>query len=111
MKVFYDHIILIEDVFMEIEELDISEAEKTQAKKLVDDIMHQKVLLSIFDLLPKEHHEEFLKRFSAAPYDLELLKFLEIKTNRDIYAELILIGEKLKQEMRREIKKTHRKKP
>lgn len=105
MKLFYDHLILIEEVFIEIETLPLSPHEKQSAKKLSDDLMHQKVLIYILDMLPRPHHEEFLDRFHKAPYDIDHLRFLTEKTQRDVHMDLVVLGKQLKKELLSEIKK------
>lgn len=104
-KVFYDHLILIEEVGSEIDLLPLDKRETHQAKKLIDDMMHHRVLGFILDCLPRQHHEEFLDRFSETPFDLTLLDYLEMKIKRDIKSELVLLGNKLKRELLAEIKK------
>jgi hypothetical protein len=105
MKLFYDHLILVDEIFIEIDNLTLSEKEKQHAKKLSDDYIHQHVLIHILDVLPKSHHEEFLTRFHKAPFDLDHLRFLEEKTQRDINMDLVVLGKKLKKELLGEIKR------
>lgn len=105
MKLFYDHLILIEDIFIEIDKLSISSSEKLSAKKLSDEYVHHHVLIYILETLPKTHHEEFLTKFYKAPFDLDHLRFLEEKTQRDVYIDLVVLGKKLKKELLKEIKK------
>lgn len=109
MKVFYDHLILIEEIFIEIDGLDMSTEEKKAAKKMSDDYVHHHVLIYILDVLPREEHEPFLERFHSAPYDLNHMKFLEEKTQKAIHAEISSLGKKLKHELLKEIKKHKRK--
>jgi len=104
-KVFYDHLILIEDIIEVISTLNISDSEKQTAQKLADSIIHHKVLILLLDNLPKDHHEDFLKRFYRAPYDLAHLKYLEEKTQRDISMDLVILGQQIKREIISDIKK------
>ncbi len=104
-KLFYDHLILLDDVFTEIEILEVESEDKIQMKKIVDEILHHRVLTRILDLLPKVHHEEFLDRFYKAPSDVRHLKFLQEKIDRDIHHELAKLSKELKSEIRQEIKK------
>ena len=109
-KLFYDHLIVFEEIIYEIEGSNLHPEDKKQAKKLADEIIHHKVLIFILDHLPKAHHEEFLTRFYKAPYDLGHFKFLEEKIKHDIKSELIILGEKVKKEIFAEIKKHAHKK-
>ncbi len=105
MKLFYDHLILIEDVFVENDRLDLSNAEKKQAKQMSDEYMHHQVLIYILDSLPKQCHQDFLHRLHKSPYDVRHLSFLQDKTQRDIHADLVALGKKIKAELLDEIKK------
>lgn len=107
-KLFYDHLVLLDDVFAEVEVLEIDVHDKKEIKKMIDEIIHHRVLTRILDMLPTPHHEEFLDRFYKAPSDVRHLKFLQEKIDRDIHHELAKLSEELKSEVRQEIKK-HRK--
>lgn len=108
-KIFYDHLVLIDDVFLEIEVLEIDADSKKEMRKLIDDIVHHRVLTRILDLLPKVHHEEFLASFYESPAHVGHLKYLQERIDRDIHHELAHLSEELKRELRQEIKK-HKKK-
>lgn len=110
-KIFYDHLIVFEEIIFKIDALDISQENKQHAKKLADEIIQHKVVTHILDLLPKVHHQEFLTRFHKAPYDLEHLKYLEEKIQRDMKMELVQLGQKIKKEILAEIKKHKHTKP
>ena len=105
MKLFYDHLVIIDEVFEEVETLSISDSEKSTLKKLIDEMAHHAVLTHILDLLPRSHHEEFLERFHVAPHDLSIIQYLEKKIEKDIHAEIAAISRKLKEEIRTEFKK------
>lgn len=109
MKLFYDHLIMIDEVFVEIEELDISLDEKKEMRAMIDELSHARVLTKILDLLPSEHHDLFLERFHAAPYDVSHLQFLEKVGTGRVTAELITLGKDLKHEVRKTIH-AHKKK-
>lgn len=109
-KLFYDHLVIIEDLFIEVEELEVTHEEKLAMKKMIDEIIQHQLLTHILDLLPKEDHEVFLERFHHAPYDTKHLQFLEEKIDRDMHAEIIIIAQKAKDEIRKEIKKHKKKK-
>lgn len=108
-KVFYDHLVMVEELFMEIEVLEIDPVSKKEMKKMIDDIVHHKVLTRILDLLPKIYHKEFLERFYNSPGDLKHFKFLQETIDLDIHHELAKLSAQLKTEIRQEINK-HRKK-
>lgn len=104
-KVFYDHLVLIEEIWILIEALPISSYEKQKAKQMTEETMHYKILTVILDHLPKKHHEEFLLRFHSAPHDGAHLKFLQEKVDVVIHHEIAHAAEKLKVEVIKELKK------
>ena len=104
-KIFYDHLILIEDLFEEIDQIEGTEPDKAELKKTLDDIVHHRIFSKILELLPEVHHTEFLERFHAAPYALDHLEYLEEKTDQDITSELVLVAVTLKKELKNEIHK------
>ncbi len=104
-KVFYDHLIVIGDIIEEIEILQISDSEKDSARKMVDEIVHHQVLDTILMMLPSSFHKEFLARFHECPFALEHLVYLENRTDKNVKAELISTGKKIKRELSRLIKK------
>ena len=104
-KIFYDHLVLIDEIFVEIETLEMSKAEKQTAKKLVDDLVHQRMLILILDLLPKAAHNELLVRFHRVPFDITLFQFLDEKSNLDIKREIVKLAQELKLEIKQDLKK------
>lgn len=104
-KVFYDHLLLIEEIFVEIDTLNLPAKQKQEVRALVDEIFHQRVITHILDLLPRSHHEEFLKRLHASPHDVRHLIFLQELVEVDVHSELLRLGEKIKKELRRDFKK------
>lgn len=104
-KIFYDHLLLIDELFVEIDTLNLPQNQKQEVRLLVDEILHQRVLTHILDLLPRPYHEEFLKRFHRAPADVRHLTFIQELVEVDVHSELALLGEKIKNELRQELKK------
>lgn len=83
-KIFYDHLIVFEDIDKEIKKAATSPEEKEELWQLVDEIVHHKVLQKILDTLPKENHEEFLGMFEETPYDNSLMDYLNQKVTGNI---------------------------
>lgn len=105
-KVFYDHLIVIEDLEDKLRGVEDTE-EKEELHRLIDEMIHHRVLGCILDHLPREHHEEFLEKFHAAPYDDSLIDYLQKKTPQEVDIEEKIRTEvaKLKKELLKEIKK------
>jgi hypothetical protein len=83
-KIFYDHIIVLEEVEREIGSLAKSQEEKHELWQIVDEIVHHKVFGCILDNLPKKYHQEFLGKFHETPHDETLLDFLKERVKEDI---------------------------
>lgn len=106
-KLFYDHLINLEDLEEAMREHALEPEEKEELHQLIDEMIHHRVLGCILDQLPREHHEEFLNRFHNAPHDTRIVVFLQIKTPKEVDIEEKILEEvqKLKQELLEEIKR------
>ncbi|MGD8744646.1 MAG: hypothetical protein PVJ52_03570 [Candidatus Woesebacteria bacterium] len=87
-KVFYDHLIGLEDLEREINSVFEGSEEKEELWQLVDEIIHHRVLGCVLDNLPHEHHEEFISNFHESPHDETHFEYLEQKTEGGIVKEI-----------------------
>lgn len=110
-KVFYDHLIVLEEVELELDKLDLDRGERDELEHLIDELVHHRVLDRILIQLPRHHHADFLDRFHRAPHDQYLLQWLDerieesvedhIKTVEDhIKNELVKLKEEILQDIR-----------
>lgn len=83
MKVFYDHLIVFDDIESEINSLADSTDERHELWHIVDDILHHRVLDFILGHLAEEHHQEYLNHFHKAPHDEILLGYLKHRLGHD----------------------------
>ncbi len=83
-KIFYDHLIVLEEIEAEIKNSAQTEEERHELWQLVDEIVHTRIMENILDRLPGEHHNEFLEKFHAAPHDDGLLDYLKEKIEENI---------------------------
>ncbi|OGM75673.1 hypothetical protein A2210_02975 [Candidatus Woesebacteria bacterium RIFOXYA1_FULL_40_18] len=90
-KLFFDHLVSLEDVEKEIKKVATSKEEKEELWGLVDEIMHHKVMGCILDKLPRDNHEEFLEMFHKHPHDETLIDYLQEKIGENI--EELIKGE------------------
>jgi len=83
-KIFYDHLIVLEEVDRYIKDSAETSEEKAELWQIVDEIVHHRVLGCILKQLPPDYHNEFLERFHQAPYDESLLTYLNEKIKKNI---------------------------
>jgi len=89
-KLFYDHLIIIEEVTAVLDGYKLSNKERQEILTLIDQTLHQEILDVILTCLPKERHQEFLIRFNQQPHNSELLSF--IKEHSPVNVELAILG-------------------
>ncbi|KKQ96113.1 MAG: hypothetical protein UT23_C0041G0008 [Candidatus Woesebacteria bacterium GW2011_GWA1_39_12] len=77
-KLYYDHLIVLDEVEAVIKRAAKTQEEKEELWKVVDETLHHRVMGKVLDKLPREHHEEFLDKFHASPHDVEELIRQEI---------------------------------
>lgn len=83
-KIFYDHLIVLEEVEDEITSSSKTHEEREELWGIVDDIIHHRVLGKILDHLPSEHHEDFMDRFHKKPHDERLIDYLNEKIEENV---------------------------
>jgi hypothetical protein len=83
-KIFYDHLIVFREVDLVIKKTAQVPEEKEELWKLVDEIVHNHVLICILEKLPQEHHLDFLEKFHSSPYDTSHIVYLNEKIGEDI---------------------------
>jgi hypothetical protein len=83
-KLFFDQLIVLDDVESEIKKVAKSPEEREELWGLVDEMIHHRVLGCILDKLPRESHEEFLGKYHAAPHDEGLFGYLKEKIGDNV---------------------------
>lgn len=102
-KIFYDHLIEIEEITIKIDSHGIEAEEKKEILSLIDETLHQHTLKVILDNLPFSKHEEFLHQFHQNPIDLNLLEYLKKEIEVDIEEIIRSESKKVKQNILKEI--------
>lgn len=88
-KLFYDHLIYLDELEVEIKKTASSVEEREELWSLVDGIVTHKVLGKVLDKLPREHHEEFLTLFHKCPDDeITIFGYLKNKAGENVEKEL-----------------------
>jgi hypothetical protein len=112
-KIFYDHLIVFEEIETVIKEVATEPSEKEELWKLVDDIVHHKVMIAILDRLPIEHHEEFLNSFHELPHHDSHIHYLNQRISVEVDEDIERIIKKevqnLEKDLIGEIKKLQKK--
>jgi len=109
-KLFYDHLISLEQIEVVIKQSTSSKEEQEELWQLVEDIVHHKVMHVILDSLPREHHNEFLEEFSKAPHDEIHIHFLNDKSGENIEEKIRSELSQMEEELLRELFATSKKK-
>lgn len=99
--IFYDHLIDRQPLVILIDSLDLPAEKKSKFVSLADDILHTGIIEFILQKLHPHHHHAFLNQVQKAPYDPELLKFLQKHIDDQIETQI-------KAESQRILKLIHR---
>lgn len=111
-KIFFDHLISIEEVGVYIDGVSTSHEEKEELWNLVDEFVNHKIISSILSELDEASHDEFLNMFLDRPYDVGIIDYLNEKLTFPLES---LVSDKMKMiiselyvtlEIRSPIKKT-----
>ena len=102
-KLFYDHLIIIEELIIILDRHGVSNAERKKLLSLIDETMNHHILDEILTHLPKEHHTEFLGKLVKHPNDIGLIPYLKGKTPVDIEKNILLRANKVKKELKKHI--------
>ncbi len=102
-KLFYDHLIIIEEVLAMLNKHSIPNNEQREIMELVDLLMHQEILSTILTHLPNGHHEFFLIRFHALPHDKRIIEFINEKSGKDMEKEILKTVNSVKKKVAHEI--------
>lgn len=108
-KVFYDHLVNIEEIWRELENYEIETEEREEIRIIIDETFHHQTLDIILTRLPLEHHQTFLDRFYRSPHDQDLLVLLKELIEEDIEEEIKKQAQKIKTEILADIKKSLKK--
>lgn len=83
-KVFYDHLIVLEEVEDEIKSSTETHEEREELYQIIDEIIHHRILGVILQHLPEKHHPTFLEKFHETPHDYGLMEYLNKKVEKNI---------------------------
>lgn len=102
-KLFYDHLIAIDDVVFELDRYEIPQSDREQFMEMLDEVLHHHIVDTILLYLPHEHHSYFLERFAREPHHSSILDFVKEKTKVDIENEIKRTVEYVKKKVLKDI--------
>lgn len=104
-KLFYDHLIVIEEVTLVFDEEGLTKQEQKELLQFIDETIEHEILNLILTHLPKENHDVFFAKLARAPYDPAILAFLQEHMTIDIQDAILTQANAVKRAVVREIKK------
>jgi hypothetical protein len=81
----------------------MSSEEREEVMELMEDILHHRIIHGILDILPEEHHDEFVILVSKNTDGEEPMRFLKGKTEYDPEIKIITTAEMVKKEILLEV--------
>ncbi len=81
MKHFYTHLIEIESVIVELDEMNLSKEEKLHLSELLDTSLHHTILDAVFSELSEEDKKAFALHLQEGKHD-KIWKFLNEKVDK-----------------------------
>lgn len=105
-KIFYDHLVVRQDVISQLDAYAMDAEEKEELVKLIDEHLHHQILNVILNHLPKDKHERFITHLTRAPHDPALLDYLKTHIAIDIETEIKSHAAKVKADLLSEIHKS-----
>lgn len=107
-RVFYDRFIVFDEVEQEVDGLALDTEERQELERLIDELVHFRVVDRILQQLPRHFHAEFLDKFHKAPWDEELLTYLDERIEESVEKHVKEEVERLKKEILQDLK-SHKK--
>lgn len=103
-KIFYDHLIIIEEVVAVLDEHDLPSDKRAEFLKLIDQTLHHEILDVILAHLPKSVHKTFLTQFHQTPHDPSLMNVLKEHSEIDIEKAILKRANATKKKLVRSIR-------
>lgn len=106
MKYFYQHLIEIESVTIELDKLDLSKEQKTHLADLIDSSLHHTILDAILSEVSESDKKVFLNYLKTEDQE-KIWKFLNGKID-NIESKIKKAAEDLKIELHKDLKEAHK---
>ena len=102
MKQWYSHLVEIESIIIELDQMDLSHEEKLHLAKLVDSSLHHTVLDAVLSELSDSDKRKFVSHLNENDHD-KIWKFLNEKVD-NVEIKIKKVAEQLKQELAKDLK-------
>lgn len=102
MKQWYSHLIEIESIIVELDQMGLSEQEKLHLAKLVDSSLHHTILDVVLSQLSDEDKRKFINHINENDHD-KIWEFLNEKAE-DIEIKIKKAVDDLKKELHKDLK-------
>ncbi len=108
MAYFYSHIVQIQTVTTQLDQMNLKDDHKNQLSQLIDATVHHTVMDVILSRLPEADKKVFLDRLHHNPTDPDLMNFLKerVETIEDEIKEAVL---ELKDELHQDVQEAREK--
>ena len=103
-KLYYDHLIIFEEVDVELGKLDLEHEEKEELHHLIEEMVHHRVMDRVLQVLPRQHHENFMHEFKKRPHDTALIHYINERIDESVERHIQEEMEKLKEEILEDLK-------
>lgn len=108
MKYFYNHLIEVESLIIELDSLDLTREQKVQLASIVDSSLHHTILDAILSELTEEDKIKFIKHLEENDHE-KIWQFLNNKVG-NIEEKIKKAAEDLTRELHEDLKKAKDKK-
>jgi hypothetical protein len=107
-NLFYSHLVEIESINVELDQMDLSTEEKLHLAKLVDSSLHHTVLNAIFSELKDEDKRRLVNHINENDHD-KIMKFLNERVDK-LEEKIKKAADDLKIELHKDIKEAKKSK-
>lgn len=102
MKQWYSHLIEVESIIIELDQMDLSHEEKLHLAKLVDSSLHHTVLDAVLSELSDSDKRKFVSHLNENNHD-KIWKFLNEKVD-NVEIKIKKVAEQLKKGLAKDLK-------
>lgn len=103
-KHFYSHLIEIESLSVELDQMDLSETERAHLASLIDSNLHHTILDAIFSELSEDDKQELVEKIGASDHD-KIWEFLNKRVD-NVEEKIKKAVKELKDELHKDVKRS-----